>query len=119
MDEKLVRRRAQRCVCRQCGYPLEARVVIYNHYGGSGTELYCPHCQKIEYGTEPEIYKLAFDFVNAVEFDYFTEMEEGPRREALNIAKVCEMLGWVYRTTGVLDGQGIHSDRTNNFDYDD
>lgn len=119
MDEKMVRRRARRCVCRQCGTSLESKVVIYNHYGGSGLELYCPHCHKIEYGTEPEIYKLAYDFVNAVDFDYFIEMEEGPRREALNVAKVCEMLGWIYRTTGILTSGGIQRDRVNNFDYDE
>lgn len=119
MDAKTVRSRAERCVCKQCGTKLEGKVVIYNRYGGSGLELYCPHCQKLEYGTEPEIYRLASDFVESVEFDYFTEMEEGQRRTELNIAKVCEMLGWIYRKTGILSSGGIQKDALNDFDYTD
>lgn len=104
------KKRAERCVCKSCGQPLELKIVIYNHYGGSGVELYCNNCQRIEYGTEPEIFKIAQDFVDSVEFDYFTEMEEGERHYRLNIAKVCEILGWVYKKTGVLDGGGIKAE---------
>ena len=118
MDAKTVRTRAERCVCKQCGTRLEAKVVIYNRYGGSGLELYCPHCQKLEYGTEPEIFELASDFVDSVEFDYFVDMEEGPHHTELNVAKVCEMLAWVYRKTGVLSSGGTKRDAVNNFDYD-
>lgn len=103
-------RRAQRCVCKMCGGPVEARIVIYNHYGGSGTELYCPKCQRIEYGTEPEIYRIAEQFVDSVEFDYFTDMEEGARHDQLNISKVCELLGWVLKKTGALDASGIKAE---------
>lgn len=119
MNEQIARSRANRCVCKQCGTRLEAKVMIYNRYGGAGLELYCPHCRKIEYGTEPEIYHIASDFVDNVEFDYFVEMEEGQRRIELNIAKVCEILNWVYRKTGFLTSTGIHRDALNNFDYED
>lgn len=104
------KKRAARCVCKLCGHPLEAKIVVYNRYGGSGIELYCPSCQKIEYGTEPEIYRIAKNFVDNVEFDYFTDMEEGRRHDQLNVAKVCELLGWVYKKTGLLDAEGLKAE---------
>ncbi len=114
--EKVLDERAARCVCKLCGGELQKKVVVYNKYGGSGLELYCPACEKIEYGTEPEIFALASDFVDSVEFDYFPDMEGGALHEQLNIAKVCDVLGWIYRRTGVLDGEGLHLDRVNDFD---
>ena len=110
------KKRAQRCVCKACGHPLEAKIVVYNHYGGSGVELYCASCQKIEYGTEPEIYRIAKSFVDSVEFDYFTDMEEGERHYQLNISKVCELLGWVYKKTNMLDANGIKEEVKMRFD---
>lgn len=117
-NPKIIAERAERCVCKMCGGPLEPKIVIYNKYGGSGLELYCPHCNKIEYGTEPEIYKLAKDYVEHVEYDYFTEMEEGRRHFELNISKVCETLSWVMKCLEVQDSKGIHPDRLCNFDYE-
>ena len=87
-----------------------------NKYGGSGLELYCPNCQKIEYGTEPEIYNLASEFVETVEFDYFPDMDDEDRHQKLNVAKVCDILGWIYRRTSVLDETGLHKDSLAEFE---
>lgn len=102
-----MRKRCERCVCKMCGSSLEIRVIIYNKFGGEGMEMYCPNCKRIEYGTEPEIYQLAKEFVENVEFDYFPEMEEGMRNFQLNIAKVCEMLAWSLRKMEMLDEFGV------------
>lgn len=111
--------RSERCVCRMCGGPLEPKIVIYNKYGGSGLELYCPHCGKIEYGTEPEIYRLAKDYVENVEYDYFVEMEADERHKQLNISKVCETLSWAFKKLEVMDSKGMHVDKCCNFDYEE
>lgn len=116
--EKLLAR-AERCVCKMCGGGLELRVIIYNKYGGSGTELYCPNCQKIEYGTEPELYRLAQDYIAQVEYDYFTEMEQDQRHAQLNVAKVCETLSWMFKRLEIMDGSGLHKDCLCNFDYEE
>lgn len=110
--------RAERCVCKMCGNKLETRIMIYNKYGGSGVELYCPACQRIEYGTEPEIYQIAKDFVDSVEFDYFTEMEEGNHRYQLNVSKMCEVLSWIYRKNGILGTTGVKEEMKTMFHYD-
>ena len=115
-DPQIIRERAERCVCKMCGGPLEPKIIIYNKYGGSGVELYCPNCHKIEYGTEPEIYKLAKDYVEHVEYDYFTEMEEDQRHKQLNVSKVCETLSWAMKRLGVMDRAGVHKEKLCNFD---
>ena len=119
MNPERIKERAQRCVCKSCGGRLEPKIIIYNKYGGSGLELYCPTCKKIEYGTEPEIYKLAKAFVYDVEFEYYMEMEPSEETLQLNIAKVCEMLSWQFRKMGLLDSKGLHKERLCNFDIDD
>lgn len=115
-ESEYLTERAGRCVCKLCGGNLEKKVVVYNKYGGSGLELYCPNCQKIEYGTEPEIYNLASEFVETVEFDYFPDMDDEDRHQKLNVAKVCDILGWIYRRTGVLDKTGLHKDSLAEFE---
>ena len=104
--EKMVER-AKRCVCKICGSELKIELIIYNKYGGQAYELFCPQCQRIEYGTEKEIYNLAKNFVENVEFDYFIEMEEGKRKFELNVAKICEVLSWTLRELKLVDGHGI------------
>lgn len=99
--------RSERCCCKQCGGPLDIRIVVYNKYGGSGAELYCNHCQKIEYGTEPEIYKAAKNFVDRLGFNHFVDLEETERTHMLNIAKVCEILSWGTKYWGLLGKNGF------------
>lgn len=119
MDPQKIIKRTEHCVCKMCGGPLEARIMIYNKYGGQGVEMYCPHCGRIEYGTEKEIFSLAEDFVQNVEFDYFVEMEEGERNYQLNVAKICEVLGWCFRKLGVIDEDGVIKEEPCHFDYRD
>lgn len=89
--------RAQKCVCKFCGGPLEIRVIIYNQYGGQGLDLYCPHCDKIEYGIDPEYYQIAKEFVGMYKFNYYTDMAEGVRNDQMNYAKVAEIGDWFMR----------------------
>lgn len=110
MEELIIR--SERCCCKQCGGKLEIRVVVYNKYGGSGAELYCNQCQKIEFGTEPEIYQAAKAFVDRLGFNHFVDLEENERTYKLNIAKVCEILGWGSKYWGILDGMGFHVEMT-------
>ncbi len=100
--------RSERCCCKQCGGKLEVRIVVYNKYGGSGAELYCDHCQKIEYGTEPEIYRAAKNFVDRLGFNHFVDLEENERTYMLNIAKVCEILSWGGKYWGLLGKDGFN-----------
>lgn len=105
-----MKNREGRCVCKQCGSPLQIQLVTYNRYGGQGIELYCPKCQRIEYGTEPEIYKLARKFIDSTEFNYFVDMVEDERNIRLNTAKICEILTWCCREAGILYKDGFKNE---------
>lgn len=118
MNPEKMKKRVGRCVCKQCGGELEMRVIIYNKYGGQGIELYCSNCQKIEYGTERDIYLLAKEFVENVEFNYFPDMEEGKRSFELNVAKVCEILSWTLRKLDVTDENGIKDNAVCSFKHE-
>lgn len=99
--------REKRCCCKYCGGSLEIRMVIFNKYGGAGAELYCPNCEKIEFGTEPEIYEAAKIFVDEIGFNHFLDLEENDRTYKLNIAKVCDILSWGCNHWGILDESGL------------
>lgn len=111
--------RSERCVCKQCGGPLELRIVVYNKYGGSGTELFCPNCAKIEYGTEPEIFRAAKDFVERAEFNHYVDLEETERTRMLNISKVCEILSWGSKYWGILEKSGFNVELNLPEEYED
>lgn len=102
-----IKEREKRCVCRQCGNQLEAKLIIFNQYGGQGIELYCSNCKRIEYGVEPEIYFLARKFVEDNEFNYFVDMLEDERCFQLNISKVSEIFSWAFRELGLCDSNGM------------
>jgi hypothetical protein len=99
--------RRERCICKLCGGKLEIRLIIYNQYGGQGVDLYCPTCQKVEYGIEPEIYAWAKEFVEKFEFNYYLDMEENQRNHQLNIGKVCEIGAWLFKNAGLLNEEGL------------
>ena len=108
----MLEQRAKICCCRSCGSHLEVRMWVYNKYGGAGAELYCPNCNKLEYGTAPEIYDVAKDFIDSVEFNYYPDLEDNSDVYKMNVAKVCEMLAWCCKEWGVLDNQGFHLQRS-------
>jgi len=106
----MLKQRSEKCCCRYCGNPLEVRMVIYNKYGGAGAEIFCNNCMKIEFGTAPEIYNTAKDFIDAVDFNYFPELEDNDVTYQFNVAKVCDLLSWCCKDWGILDEQGFHLD---------
>lgn len=102
--------RSKRCICRHCGSKLEIRMIIFCQYGGQGLELYCPKCERIEYGIEPEIYQLAREFAEDYQFNYYLEMAEDERSYQLNIAKIGELFGWLFNRLKLCDGDGFTAD---------
>ncbi len=99
--------RAKHVVCKQCGGPLTTALIVYDIYGGAGEELYCPHCNRQEFGVEKEIYDLAEYYVENFQFNYFYDMEENDINQQLNIGKVADMLSWIFKNVGLLDKNGL------------
>jgi len=99
--------RSKRCVCRHCGSALELKLIIFCQYGGQGVEIFCPQCQRIEYGIEPEIYHLAKEFIEDYDFNYFVDMAEDERNKQLNTAKIGEIFGWLFDRINLCDEKGL------------
>lgn len=103
---ELLAERAKRCCCKYCGNPLEVKVISFGRINEANTEIYCPVCDRIEYGVEPEIYRNAVYFVDYIGFRYYDDFGNTEETRRLNIAKVCEIIAWNDTKIGVLDNTG-------------
>ncbi len=108
--------RAKHVVCKQCGGELTTALIVYDIYGGAGEDLYCPHCQKQEFGVEKKIYEMAEYYVENFQFNYFYDMEENDVNFQLNVAKVCDMMAWMLKNIDLLDKDGL-KEQLPNYDY--
>lgn len=102
----IMKARMQRCVCKYCGNQLELRRIAFSDYGEARSELYCPVCQKIEFGTEPEIYQSAAYFVDNLEFNHYPGLDDNEKTKRMNVAKVCEIMAWGEKNIGILMEDG-------------
>lgn len=96
-DINTLKERSERCVCKMCGSKLEMRIIIHNQYGGEELDLFCPKCSRVEYGTEPQIYNLAKEFVEKFEFNYYVDMIEDEHNIQLNRGKICDIAAWIIK----------------------
>lgn len=102
-----LRNRAKRCVCRYCGNKLSLRKITYAAYDEAKIETYCELCERLESGTEPEIWKLAVHYVDDMRYDHFPNFDDSATKRKMNIAAVCDVFAWAYRCAGILSDQGF------------
>lgn len=105
-----LRSRVNRCKCSYCGSELILRRLTYGNSEEGRLDLFCPSCNRIEYGVEPEIYQIAKYYVDEIGFDYYGELDESLRKKRMNMAKVCEMMQWCCKNLGLLNQGGFTTD---------
>lgn len=105
-----LRSRVNRCKCSYCGSELILRRITYGNAEEGRIELFCPSCNRIEYGVEPEIYQIAQYYVDEIGFDYYGELDESLRKKRMNMAKVCELMQWCCKNLGLLNQEGFTTD---------
>ena len=105
-----VRKRAKRCVCKYCGGELSLRKITYAAYDEAKIEVYCEHCGRIEYGVEPEIYKLAAYYIDALRYDHYPNLDDSEQKRRMNIAVISDILSWGFKNTKLLDADGFTID---------
>lgn len=86
---------------------LEIRRVVFSEHDDARVELYCPQCQKIELGVEREIYAVAEYFVEELEFQCYTDIDNPMLQKQMNIAKAAELMAWGFANLGYLDEEGF------------
>lgn len=99
--------RAKRCCCKYCGGKLEVKRIVFSDHEGARIEIFCDNCQRIEYGTEPEIYQSAKYFVDEMNFNCYADLDDNEKTRQMNIAKVCEIMGWENKNLGFLTKNGF------------
>lgn len=104
---EMLKRRTNRCVCHYCGGKLELRRIMFNDVEEARVEIFCPDCNRIEFGVEQAVYGSASHFVDAQEFDMFTDMDDNEKKRQMNIAKVCDIFTWGCKDLGVLNQEGF------------
>lgn len=132
---ELLKRRVKRCVCKYCGSNLQLRRILFGNLEDARVEIFCSHCNRIEFGVEPEIYVSAKYFVEQSEFNCYRDLDESNRTRQMTIAKVCEIMTWQNQNIGILTKEGYNvelkinenflgecimlTDRDLNFDLDE
>lgn len=106
----MLKDRAKRCVCKYCGSELKLRQIFFSDLDDGRIEIFCKHCNRIEFGVEPEIYKSAKFFVEQTGFNYFANMDNTDAIMQMNVAKVSELMAWVCQNIGIMDNNGFKVD---------
>lgn len=99
--------RVNRCLCSYCGSRLILRRITAGAVDEGRVEIFCPGCNRIEYGTEPEIYKAAQYYVQKLKFDYYPDLDDSMRKRQMNVAKVSEIIQWGLKNLGLLTALGF------------
>lgn len=102
-----LKRRTARCVCKYCGGPLVVKRISFSDFEEARQEIYCEACARIEYGVEPVIYRSAENFVEALDFNHYPDLEDNARSRRMNVAKVSEILAWGCKSMGILTEDGF------------
>lgn len=106
----ILKERTTHCVCKYCGGQLHLRRIIFSNTEGARIEIFCEHCNRIEFGVEKEIYQCARNFVEKFNFNCFLDLEDNETTKRMNIAKVCEIITWADQKRGLLDDNGFTTD---------
>lgn len=105
-----MQKRAGRCICKYCGNELALRKITYAAYDEAKIEVYCDNCGRIEYGTEPLIYKMAEYYIDEIKFDYYPQLDESENKRRMNIALISEIIGWGFKNAGLINEDGFNVD---------
>lgn len=102
-----LQKRVKRCVCKSCGASLILKKMTYGKIEEGRIEIFCPKCNRIEYGVEQDVYRVAKYFVDVMEWDYFSELENGEKKERMNVRKASEIINWSMEALGMIDEEGF------------
>ena len=102
--------RVNRCKCSYCGSELIIRRISYGNTEEGRLDIFCPSCNRIEYGVEPEVYQIAKYYIDEIGFDYYEELDDSIRKNRMNTAKVCEIMQWCVKNLGLVRKDGFAAD---------
>jgi len=104
---EMLKKRTKRCVCKYCGGKLKLKRIIFSQHEEGRIEIFCDHCDRLEFGIEKEIYQSARYFVEKSAFTCYPELEDNEQTKMMTIAKVAEIMAWQDQNLGFLDEDGF------------
>lgn len=104
---EMLKKRVRRCVCKSCGKPLSLRQLDFNEFEDARIEIYCEHCDRLEFGIEPEIYTSAQYYVDEFQVNYYPDMGDNQLTRRMSIAKTTEIMSWALQHLGYLNKEGF------------
>ena len=103
----ILKDRVKRCVCKSCGSKLSLRQIDFNDFEESRIEIFCDHCDRLEFGIEAEIYTSAEFYVDEFKVNFYPDMGNNALTRRMNVAKICEILAWGLENMGYLEKAGF------------
>ena len=99
--------RTKNCCCRYCGGKLSLRRIVYGVTNNGRVEIFCDECDRIEYGTNQEIYEIAKYYVDEFEFNHYPDNDDSLKTYQMNVAKICDIISWGCKNLDILDYDGF------------
>lgn len=103
----ILKERRKHCVCKYCGHELEIRQIVFSELDDARTELFCPECQKLDYGVEKIIYDNACYYIEENKLNMFPDLDDNQTSRRMTVAKTAEIMTWICTHTGILDDAGF------------
>lgn len=107
LDLETLKTRAERCVCKYCGSPLKVERIMYHNCEAARSELFCPKCDRIEFGVEREVYLAAQYYIDTFHLNLYQGLEDNEQRRRMNIAKIADIMDWQNNKLGISDTNGF------------
>lgn len=104
---EMLKKRVTRCVCKSCGNPLSLRQLDYNEFEDARIELFCDHCDRLEFGIEPELYTSAQYYVDEFRVNLFPDMGNNQVSRRMSIANIADIMSWALQNLGYLNKEGF------------
>ena len=104
---EMLKKRVKRCVCKSCVGPLSLRQLYYNDFEDARIEIFCNHCDRLEFGIEPEIYTSAQYYVDEFRINMYPDMGNNQLAYRMSIASVADIMSWAMQNLGYLTKEGF------------
>ena len=104
---EMLKNRVERCVCKSCGGPLSLRQIDFNDFDEARIEIFCDHCDRLEFGIEPEIYASAQYYVDEFAVNFYPDLGENALTRKMSIANITEIMSWALQNMGYLNKNGF------------
>ena len=104
---EMLKKRVQRCVCKSCGSSLSLRQIDFHDFEDARIEIFCEHCDRIEFGIEPEIYTSARYYVDEFQVNFYPDLGDNQVTQKMTVASIADIMSCALQNMGYLTKEGF------------